>query len=155
MTFRAPGAIAPPHVTVVGTHLFENPPRVRATYEEGNKVWAPTLTLTFLPWLNTIILDGDHTSREYHQSIKLISHVPLNKSKILPSSENYPEFWARCKRNPPPLSYPSSAAPTQTAVSLKIYYYPQRTWGNTPRHMPTSGHNPITCMFQMTTTRLE
>lgn len=66
MTFRAPGAIAPPHVTVVGTHLFETPPRVRATYEEGNKVWAPTLTLTFLPWLNTIILAGDHTSRDIH-----------------------------------------------------------------------------------------
>lgn len=29
-----------------------------------------------------------------------------------------------------------------------------RTWGNKPRNMPTSGHNPITTMFQMTITHL-
>lgn len=105
MTFRAPGAIAPPHVTVVGTHLFETPPRVRATYEEGNKVWAPTLTLTFLPWLNTIILAGDHTSRDIPPKVSswsLMYHCTNPKSS--PALRiDYPEFWVRWKRNPPSL----------------------------------------------------
>lgn len=56
MNFRAPGAIAPPQVTVVGTPvpLFVPPPRVRVTYKEDNQVLAQALTLTLLPWLSTI-----------------------------------------------------------------------------------------------------
>lgn len=43
MTSRAPGTIAPPHVTVVGIHLFVPPSRVPATYEEGNHVLVQAL----------------------------------------------------------------------------------------------------------------
>lgn len=43
MTSRAPGTIAPPQVTVVGTRLFVPPSRVPAIYEGGNHVLVQAL----------------------------------------------------------------------------------------------------------------